>query len=252
VCQESGAIYLDECTPIFSIAVPTHLLADLNVSATAKLLYGVIESFQRKSGVCFATNERLAAEIAGCSERTISRCVAELRDAGYIGIDNEKGQSKKAPCRKIYLTPSASDGQGVDKIVYPPRQNCLGGVDKNGDIVIHKSNTEKNKKIDPLPVFVEWIRCTFPTRSAEEMNGLYLDLKAYAEMRSESKSHLDTSRKVSGLLNDLIDESSGDLELMRKMLRKATNNCWLSVHAPKGQAPAPPPQQPGGRDKEWL
>lgn len=242
---------MDECTPIYSIAVPTHLLADLNVSATAKLLYGVIESFQRKSGVCFATNERLAAEIAGCSERTISRCVAELKDAGYIGVTTAKDPAKKTQCRKIYLTPSTDDGQGVDKIGDPPRQNCLGGVDKNGDKVLHKSNKDK-KIIDPLPVFVEWIRNTFPTRPPEDLNGLYADLKAYAEMRSESKSHLDTSRKISGLLADLIDESGGDFDLMRKMLRKATNNCWLSVHAPKG-APTPAvPQQSGGRDKEWL
>lgn len=242
---------MDECTPIYSIAVPTHLLADRDISATAKLLYGVIESFQRKSGVCFATNERLAEEIAGCSERTISRCVAELKDAQYIAIETAKTPDKKASCRKIFLQPSAPHGQGVDKIGDPPRQNCLGGIDKNGDIVIHKSKTEK-KTIDPLPVFVEWIKDTLGDRhSADVKNELYLHLVDYADMRADSKSPLNTKRKVSGLLEDLLEQSKGNVSVMCEMLKTAKRRCWLSVHAPKDQPPGTTPQA-AGRDKEWL
>ncbi len=109
---------MEELNPVYSIAIPTHVLSDLRISPTAKLLYGVIDSFQRKSGVCYATNERLAQELANCSDRTVSRCVAELKDAGFIVIEHAKDPAKKQACRKIFL--SVSDGQGVDKIVYPP------------------------------------------------------------------------------------------------------------------------------------
>lgn len=241
---------MDECIPIYSIAVPTNLLADRNISATAKLLYGVIESFQRKSGVCFATNERLAEEIAGCSERTISRCIGELKDAQYIAIETSKAPEKKASCRQIFLKTSTLCGHGVDKIGVPPRQNCPEGVDKIGDKVIHKSKTEK-KTIDPRPVFVEWIkRMLEDSHPADVKNELYLHLVAYAEMRADSKSPLNTKRKVSGLLEDLLEQSKGDVSVMCDMLKTAKRRCWLSVHAPKDQPSTA--HQPTGRDKEWL
>lgn len=233
---------MDCSTPTYYIAIPTHILSDLNLSPTAKLLYGVINAFQNKTGVCYATNERLAQEVANCSERTISRCISELKDAGFIDIATSKDPQKKQPCRKIYLIPSTTDGQGVDNIVYPPSQNCRGGVDKNGDI-INKKNKKKNKTIDPLPVFVEWIQGTLgDSFSPDEKNGLYLHLVAYAEMRADSKSPLNTKRKVSGLLEDLLDQSEGDISVMCEMLQTAKRRCWLSVHAPKDK-PSPAPSE---------
>jgi biotin operon repressor len=114
----------DSGSPIYSIAVPTHLLADREVSATAKLLYGVIDSFQKKSGVCFASNERLAEELGGCTARTVSKCVSELRAGGYIVIDEEKG-------RKIYLSTSVTDGQGGRSFLPPPTNISSRGVEEN-------------------------------------------------------------------------------------------------------------------------
>ncbi len=222
---------MDELTPTYSIAIPTHILSDLQISPTAKLLYGVIDSFQRKSGVCYATNDRLAQELANCSERTVCRCVAELKDAGFIVIDQTKDPTKKQVCRRIYL--SVSDGQGVAKNGDPPRQNCLPPLAKNGDIVNKESNKEKKKTIDPLPVFVEWISNAFPSAPAAAKNDLYLHLVAYTEMRKDSKSPLNTARKVSGLLEDLIDKSNGEIPVMCEMLTTAKRRCWLSVHAPK-------------------
>lgn len=232
---------MEECTPVYYIAIPTHVLGDLRISPTSKLLYGVIDSFLRRTGVCYASNDRLAKEVANCSERTISRCVGELKEAGYIDIVTEKKAAGKQPCRKIFLTLSADDGQGVDKIGYPPRQNCLGGHDKNGDIVNKKSKREK-KTIDPLPVFVEWISSAFPESPREEKNCLYQHLVDYTDMRRDSKSPLNTERKVSGLLEDLIEQSSGSIPVMCEMLKTAKRRCWLSVHAPNDA----PKQSPSG------
>lgn len=231
---------MENNTPTYYIAIPTHIMGDVNLSPTAKLLYGVIDSFQLATGVCYASNARLAEEVANCSERTISRCVAELKDGGFISVVTSKVKKGKQPVRQIRLTPSATDGQGVDNIGDPPRQNCLPPLDKNGDIVTKKSKKEK-KTIDPLPVFVSWITDTFnETATIADKNSLYLCLKAYAEMRSESKSPLNTQRKVDGLLEDLKEKSKGSLPVMCEMLTTAKRRCWLSVHAPGGdQAPAP-------------
>lgn len=220
---------MDECTPTYYIVIPTHILSDLNVSQTAKLLYGVIDSFQRRTGVCFATNDRLAQELANCDKRTVSRAISELKDAGHIVIDNSKEPGKKK-CRKIYLTVSSADGQGVDKIVYGVRQNCLPTHDK---IVNQVNNKSKKESINPLDVFVSWIQEHFcATHSADDKNKLFLHLKEYAEMRKESKSPLNTKRKVDGLLEDLLEQSGGNLDVMCEMLKKARRMCWLSVHSP--------------------
>lgn len=135
------------CTPIYSIAVPVHLLKDREVSATAKLLYGVIDSFQKRSGVCFASNERLADEVAGCSPRTISRCITELKEAGYIIVEGDDG-------RKICLSTSFTDGQGGRQKCLPPttkvstphdkigegvRQNCPQSILESSNIIPPKS-----------------------------------------------------------------------------------------------------------------
>ena len=95
---------MSENSPVYSVAIPVDILKDQTISASAKLLYGVIDSFQKKSGVCFASNERLAEELGGCTARTASKCIGELKDAGYILIENGK-------TRKIYLKVYAYGGQ---------------------------------------------------------------------------------------------------------------------------------------------
>jgi biotin operon repressor len=140
---------MDSGSPIYSIAVPTHLLVDREVSATAKLLYGVIDSFQKKSGVCYASNDRLAEELAGCTPRTISKCVSELKNGGYIVVDDTKG-------RKIYLSTSVSSGQGGRSFLPPPTKISSRGVEetfqgggRNFPPSITVSNTSKD--IPPKP-----------------------------------------------------------------------------------------------------
>lgn len=241
---------MEDCTPTYSIAVPVHLLSDRNVSATSKLLYGVIDSFQKKSGVCYASNDRLAEEIASCSPRTISRSITELKDAGYIVVDGEK-------VRKIYLAQSTADGQGSRQNCLPTTTKMSRGVDKIGEggrqNCLHsntESNKEKKKSIDPVPVFVSWIRDHFgDDHSPDDMNALYLALVEYKEMRAESKSPLNTQRKVDGLLEDLFEKSNGNIVLMCEMLKTARRRCWLSVHAPNEGTPEKPRE---GQVYEWI
>ncbi len=86
---------------------------------------------------------------------------------------------------------------------------------------------------------MEWISNAFPSAPAAVKNDLYQHLVAYAEMRKDSKSPLNTARKVSGLLEDLIDKSNSEIPVMCEMLTTAKRRCWLSVHAPKDM-----PRQP--------
>ena len=67
------------------ITVPLRLLSDQDISATAKLLYSLIDYYQRMSGgICYETNASLASTMCDCTQETISRRVRELSKAGYI------------------------------------------------------------------------------------------------------------------------------------------------------------------------
>lgn len=124
--SRQGNYATNTCAPTYSIAVPVHLLKDRDVSATAKLLYGVIDSFQKRSGICFASNERLADEVAGCSPRTISRCITELKEAGYIIVEDNDG-------RKIRLSVSFREGQRGGQKCLPPSTKVSTPYDKIGE-----------------------------------------------------------------------------------------------------------------------
>lgn len=242
--------------PVFSIAIPVHLLSDPAVSATAKLLYGVIESFQRKSGVCFATNDRLAEQLGGCTARTITKCITELKDADYIIVDPGK-------TRKIYLSTSFPDGHEGRKNFLPSTKKISRGVEENfqegrknflpSNIESNtESKKEKKEKFDCLSVFVDWIRTNLGERcSPDQMNAVYLKLVEYKDMRADSKSPLNTQRKVDGLLEDLLEGSQGNPELMCQMLTTAKRRCWLSVHPPNGEKNYQP-ENGEGRARRWL
>ena len=235
----------DSGSPIYSIAVPTHLLADREVSATAKLLYGVIDSFQRKSGVCYASNDRLSEEMGGCTSRTITKCIGELRDGGYIVV--EEGKS-----RKIRLASSVTDGQEGGRKFPPPTKKLSTPIEENfqgGGKNFLPSNTDSNtesnttkKTVDPLPMFVDWIQSNLGSNPAESKNYLYSLLVDYKKMRSEQGHPLNTKRKVNGLLADLLDGSGGDICVMMDMVTTATRRCWLAVYPPD-RSPGRSPQR---------
>lgn len=70
---------------VTTVAIPMRLLSDREVSATAKLLYGLIDYYQMMSGgICYETNASLASWMCDCTPDTVSRCVRELKRAGYI------------------------------------------------------------------------------------------------------------------------------------------------------------------------
>lgn len=112
--------------------IPATVRYSKKVKDGAKLLYGEITALCDKSGFCWAANSYFA-ELYDCSERTISRWISELAQAGFILtlVDNERGNS-----RKIWLTESQG---GIDKNVHRVttkmsqgyRQKCREGIDKS-------------------------------------------------------------------------------------------------------------------------
>jgi hypothetical protein len=239
---------MENCNPEYYVVIPTHIVAARNISQTAKLLYGVITSFWQTRGVCWATNARLAEAMGNCDERTVSRAIGELKTNGYI-VTEKEGRSS----RKIYLTVCAADGQSIDNSVHPDMTILSNPLDKTVYPIHFIKKENKKEKIDHNSVFVSWIQETLgDTYSRDKKNELYTRLIEYRDMRQEGNSPLNTSRKINGLLNDLQAESGGSVDVMLEMLRKATNNCWKSVHGPKANSCPVAVKPQGGREYEEL
>lgn len=137
---------MSENAPVYSVAVPVDILRDQTISATAKLLYGIVDSFQRKSGICYASNERLAEELGGCTPRTVSKCIGELKDAGYVLIYSGK-------VRKISLSVYANDGQEGRRKLPPSEKKTSNGVEETfqvGGRNFPPSNIRDSNIIPPI------------------------------------------------------------------------------------------------------
>jgi len=101
------------------IIIPGDVLDDDRLSDGAKLMYGKIARLAFKTGECWASNSFLDGTKTG---RNSSRCIAELKNTGYIVIENEGGKS-----RKIKIGPIQSR---VNNSTSP---NSAGLSDDNGN-----------------------------------------------------------------------------------------------------------------------
>lgn len=66
--------------------IPSAVLNDKSLTATAKILYSHILSLANNKGVCDASNEYLLS-ITYVSEKTLKRDLRLLKDNGYIKVD---------------------------------------------------------------------------------------------------------------------------------------------------------------------
>ena len=118
--------------------IPARILSTPELSPTAKLVYGLISARLGEDGYCWASNASFS-EALQRDERTISRAVSELVDAGEIlleivGTDDRKGHRE----RRIYTRDTSAS---IDK-------NVVTGHDKN---VVTLNNVEnKSPNNNPL------------------------------------------------------------------------------------------------------
>lgn len=122
----------------FYAVIPAPLLNDDNLSDGAVLLYALISQLTDSNGECYASNAYLAAR-RKCSERSITRLVADLESSGYINTALEVRSRQKV--RVITMG-------GIDKIVYR-RQNCLD-VSTKMSTIINKEQINLPPIIPPL------------------------------------------------------------------------------------------------------
>jgi hypothetical protein len=155
------------------IVIPGDVLDDERLSDGAKIMYGKIARLSFKEGYCWAGNSFLDGTKSG---RNASRFIAELKNAGYVVIENERSKYREiricpikskvnlASCGEVAEgnpdgeTPSTSpDLARSDSL---PRRNWRGNIASsgevhlanNGDITLQDStNLNSTAAASPIP-----------------------------------------------------------------------------------------------------
>lgn len=90
------------------ITIPGDVLQDDRLSDGAKIMYGKIARLSYKDGYCWASNSFLDGTKTG---RNASRLIAELKNSGYLSIENEGSKSRKIRiCAVTSLVGAADSG----------------------------------------------------------------------------------------------------------------------------------------------
>ena len=257
-------------SPGYYAVIPASVRYDDSIPANAKLLYGEISALIGEEGFCYASNSYFA-DLYKVSERTITGLVSKLKDAGHIIIDLERDDTGQITARKLFLTSSIPHGQPVEKNFYTPGKNFREGIENNFQYTnTSNTNIEKESKkerknenksgdgppgtpFDPLPLFVDWIKATFPEETGDRKNTLYFAMQRFSENRTAIKKPFKTKGAITALCNRLqrySTKAQDPLYVMVELLDEATSNNWQSIYPPKQEQEQPPVQK--GRVYECL
>lgn len=142
-------------SPSYWSTVPYPVLSSRTLSDKTKLVYGVIASLTQAKdedgailGYCYASNAYLA-DIMGCGERTITRSVSELVEAGEL-IVRHVGTNKTA-CkhqRQIYTLETYARSLVKSGEV---ASFDYAGLDKNGEALINRIDKKRNDDTPKAP-----------------------------------------------------------------------------------------------------
>lgn len=80
-------------------SIPNKIKYDSNLTPMTRLLYSDISALCKQKGYCWATNAYFA-KLYNINEKTVTRCINELKQNGYITISGK---------RNIFVTEKQDD-----------------------------------------------------------------------------------------------------------------------------------------------
>ena len=191
-----------------------------DLSQTAKLVLGVIQSFIRKYGVCFASDGVLGAAV-GVEARQAKRAIAELavvklllvmgsaktRRLRPISVINDQNDSDDCEPFASEVTPILSKMTGE---IPKTGQKCQGKPVRNDHItqgLEHSQSEHTRTETQPSPaiVVVASELCSFGV-SEKEANALAIEYGADVcrKALTEAKAQAETIRKKGGWIRSFI------------------------------------------------
>lgn len=140
----------------FWVMIPAELVEQGN--STKSLLYGVIWSYTKTGGVCFASNKTLASKIGRKDDSIVSDYIIELEKEGWLHVDiDQNGGNKRIiriPLRKKpYTSTEISVDPSTEKTVHSIISRVLSeskeeAIEKNS-MALGKDFESKKKPQSP-------------------------------------------------------------------------------------------------------
>lgn len=228
--------------------IPSVVMLDEELPASAKLLYGVITWRSGKYGFCWATNEVLGADV-GISGKRVSPLITLLENRGHIETElllNTALSGGKQ--RNIYPVVKSARGlaggmlKNEDTLSSKMRR---GSPQKRGDGILKNEEQKKKNKYINIPHIVPHDVADVLLDYCGEDEQLLSALCGLLENRAKvnrSKTVM-TTRAMNGILGQLDRLSEGDRAMKLALLEQAITSNWLTVYELK---PDKRPRASGG------
>ena len=215
--------------------IPSVVMLDTQLSASAKLLYGVITWRSGKFGFCWATNDTLAEDV-GLSAKRVTPLIAQLEERGHVETE-------------ILLDKTVTGGKRRN--IYPivrSARSLVGGILKNEDTLSSETRTpspkkrgdgilkneerkkkrENNNKPPIVPSEIAEHIAEYCGEDGELQDAIVGLLENRAKV--DRKKAVKTERALNGILRRLDELSGGRREVKLALLDKATSMNWLTVY----------------------
>lgn len=220
--------------------IPSVVMLDTQLSASAKLLYGIITWRSGKFGFCWATNDTLAEDV-GLSAKRITPLIAQLEERGHIETEILPDKTVTGGKRRnIYPVVRSTRGlvggilKNEDTLSsetrIPSPQKRGDGILKNEEI---KKKRENNNKTPIVPAEIAERIEEYCGEDTELRSGL-MDLLANRATVKKSKS-VQTLPAINRMLSKLDRESGGDRTTKLWMIDNAIEHNWDTVYGPKSE-----------------
>lgn len=134
----------------WGVIIPVEILDSQELTATEKIIYGYVASFQK---VCFESNERIAEKTA-TGERSVSRALQKLEEMGYVFIELVNGDNSKRRIYAVFENPKKLAylaNRGMFKS-YPQSRQIGDSQRQNGENDgVSRQNGENSRQIGDSP-----------------------------------------------------------------------------------------------------
>lgn len=215
-----------EPRPGYWAVLPAGVRYDDRLPASAKVLYAELSALAETDGYCWAGNDYLA-RVFQMTEKSIRQQLHALEDAGYIRIEEQRGNHRVLLDRKIYvgLNPLLT-AEPLNEKVLPLNEKVQRHINKNNNI---------SPPIIPLKTTkADAIQTAIRAAAGDDENLLkaWLD---FAELRRQKRAPIKTLRTMELLSAKLERLSGGDTAVMTAILQQSVERSWTGLFALKEQ-----------------
>jgi len=168
--------------------LPSYIRHNNEIKDKSKVLYAEITADLGENGFCTTNNMKFAKRL-GCGKNTISGCLTELREHGYISIIilNEK-KTLKFIKRYIIPIPYTNFLGGVDEAIRTTyTKNLVGVASQNGTSTEKDTSLPYTKNLDTM-ITSNHIKSITINTPSKKLNG---GIKINPKITKEQKAYLE-------------------------------------------------------------